>query len=251
MKQRVALNGRYSGVEKPTGAQTVAHDLFGHLVESDRNLDFVIFADRDTPDVASWAGRDDVELVHVPFRAWGRTRSQLYEQFWLSRAARAHGADLVYHPINTCPRFGGGVRHVVTLLDLNFHHNPHWYGRAFRTWLEHTTIPGLEKADRVACISEWVAADARRTLGLDPHRVRRIYCGLRELGHVEQPDTDPDVVLAVNPFQPHKNLVRLVDAVGRLRESMPSLKLRVGILSTSNFPVSLICAVVATGRSTS
>ena len=54
-------------------------------------------------------------------------RSQLYEQFELSRSASSRGADLVYHPINTCPRFGGGLRHVVTLLDLNFHHNPQWY----------------------------------------------------------------------------------------------------------------------------
>lgn len=233
--QRVALNGRYSGVERPTGAQTVAHDLFGQLVEAERDFELVVFADRNAPGIAAWTERDDVELVHVPFRAWGRMRSQLYEQFELSRAARVHRADLVYHPINTCPRFGGGLRHVVTLLDLNFHHNPQWYGRAFRTWLELTTIPGLKKADHVACISDWVAADARKTLGLDPERVSRIYCGLRELGHVEAPATDPDVVLAVNPFQPHKNLVRLIDAVGQLRETRPALRLRVAGRPQDNF----------------
>ena len=47
--------------------------------------------------------------------------------------------------------------HVVTLLDLNFHHNPQWYGRAFRTWLELTTIPGLKKADHVA----WMMSEGR------------------------------------------------------------------------------------------
>lgn len=235
MNQRVALNGRYSGVGKPTGAQTVAHDLFGHLIEAERDFDLVVFADRGAPDVATWADRPDVELVHVPFRSWGRMRSQLYEQFDLPRAARARGASVAYHPINTCPRFGGRVRHIVTLLDLNFHHNPQWYGRAFRTWLELTTIHGLKKADRVACISEWVAEDARRTLGLDPERVRRIYCGLRELGQVESPPTDPDVILAVNPFQPHKNLARLIDAVGELRESKPSIRLRVAGRPQDNF----------------
>jgi glycosyltransferase involved in cell wall biosynthesis len=222
-------------VDRPTGAQTVAHDLFGHLVDADRDFDLVVFADRDAPDIVDWARRDDVDLVHVPFRAWGRMKSQLHEQFELARAARSHGAGLVYHPINTCPRIGGGVPHVVTLLDLNFHHNPQWYGRAFRTWLELTTIPGLKKAARVACISDWVAADARKTLGLDPHKVRRIYCGLRELGHVERPAKDPDVILAVNPFQPHKNLARLIDAVGQLRETMPSLRLRVAGRPQDNF----------------
>lgn len=235
MKQRVALNGRYTGVSRPTGAQTVAHDLFGHLVRADREFELVVFADRSAPGVAGWADGDGVELVHVPFREWGRMRSQLYEQLELSRAAKGRGAGLVYHPINTCPRFGGGMRHVVTLLDLNFHHNPQWYGRAFRAWLEHTTIPGLKKAERVACISDWVAADARRTLGLEPERVRRIYCGLRSLGHVDDPATDPDVVLAVNPFQPHKNLARLIDAVGQLRETRPALRLRVAGRAQDNF----------------
>jgi glycosyltransferase involved in cell wall biosynthesis len=235
VKRRVALNGRYSGVARPTGAQTVAHDLFGHLVAADRDFDLVIFADRNGRDVSSWVDRPGVEVVHVPFRSWGRMRSQLYEQTRLARDARARGASLVYHPINTCPRFAGGIRHVVTLLDLNFHHNPQWYGRSFRTWLELTTIPGLKKADRVACISDWVADDARRTLGLDPARVRRIYCGLRQLGHVENPPTDPDVVLAVNPFQPHKNLPRLIDAVGRLRQENPRLRLRIAGRPQDNF----------------
>ena len=181
MKPCVALNGRYTGVEKPTGAQTVAHDLFEHLVRADRPFRLVVFADRRAPGVAKWERYADVEIVDVPFRRWGRMRSQLFEQLQLTRLARRHGARMLYHPINTCPRFGGSLPQVVTLLDLNFHHNPQWYGRAFRTWLEHTTIPGLRKASRVACISNWVADDARRTLQLDPDRVRTIYCGLRDL----------------------------------------------------------------------
>lgn len=235
MKHRVALNGRYTGVEKPTGAQTVAHDLFGELITADRAFDLVVFADPSRPDIQDWGRRPDVEVVPVPFRRWGRFRSQLYEQHQLTRDAARRGAALVYHPINTCPRFPRGLKHVVTLLDLNFHHNPQWYGRAFRTWLEHTTIPGLRNADRVACISDWVAADARRTLGLEAHRVTRIYCGLRELGAVESPAKDPDTILAVNPFQPHKNLVRLIDAVGLLREDRPNLKLRVAGRPQENF----------------
>lgn len=235
MTKRVALNGRYTGVDEPTGAQTVAHDLFGHLVHAERPFGLIIFADTSMPGVSEWAHADGVELVHVPFREWGRMRAQVFEQAQLTRRARAAGASLLYHPINTCPRFGSALPQVVTLLDLNFHHNPQWYGRAFRAWLEYTTIPGLGKADRVACISDWVAEDAKRTLGLDPARVSRIYCGLRHLEPTGNAEAEADLVLAVNPFQPHKNLVRIVDAVAALRKERPRLRLRVAGRPQDNF----------------
>ena len=235
MKQLVALNGRYTGVDKPTGVQTVAHELFRHLVAAERPFGLIIFADTTAPEVAAWAGSPDVELVHVPFRAWGRVRSQIFEQVRISARARSMGAHLLYHPINTCPRFGGALPQMVTLMDLNFHRNPQWYGRSFRTWLELTTVPGLRKADRVVCISDWVAEDARRTLGLEARQVRMIYNGLRQLqpGGAGEPETD--VVLAVNPFQPHKNLIRIIDAVAALREERPSLRLRVVGRPQDNF----------------
>ena len=235
MKPRVALNGRYTGVVEPTGVQTVAHAIFAHIVRSERSFDLVIFADRNAPDMHSWARRDDVELVHVPFRSWGRARSQLFEQALLTRHARSRGARLVFHPINTCPRFGRGLAHVVTLHDLNFLHFPTWYGRAFRTWLGWTAIPGLRKAARIVCISDWVAKDAQRTLGIDAGRITRIYNGLRDLGNEPDAVRDPNVVLAVNPFQPHKNLVRLIDAVGQLREIRSGLVLRVAGRPHENF----------------
>jgi len=231
----VALNGRYTGVEEPTGAQTVAHDLFGYLVRAERPFGLIIFADTSMPGVDEWAQGKDVELVHVPFREWGRMRAQGFEQVRLTRCARARGASLLYHPINTCPRFGSALPQVVTLLDLNFHHEPQWYGRAFTTWLEHTTVPGLGKAERVVCISDWVAEDARRTLGLDPERVRRIYCGLHHLQPSGGIEAETDLVLAVNPFQPHKNLVRIVDAVAALRQKRPRLRLRVVGRPQDNF----------------
>lgn len=235
MKQIVALNGRYTGVEKPTGVQTVAHQLFRHLITADRPFGLLVFADTSVPEIAEWAGASSVEVVHVPFRAWGRMRGQLFEQVRLTARARAMGADLLYHPINTCPRFGAALPQVVTLMDLNFHHNPQWYGRAFRIWLEHTTVPGLRKAARVACISNWVAEDAKRTLGLDAGRVRQIYCGLRQLHPGGDTGPEADVVLAVNPFQPHKNLIRIVDAVAALREERPGLRLRVAGRPQDNF----------------
>lgn len=235
MKHRIALNGRFTGVDQPTGVQAAAQELFNSLVAAPRPFGLLIFADAGSTVVQRWTGQRNVEVVDLPFRRWGRMRSQIYEQVRMSARARAAGTGLLYHPINTCPRFPGRLPQVVTLHDLNFHHNPQWYARNFRTWLEHTTIPGLRRATHVACISDYVVDDAVRTLGLERSRVSRIYDGLRSLQTSGPVARDPDRVLAVNPFQPHKNLARLIDAVGRLRSDRPGLHLRVVGRPQANF----------------
>ena len=62
----------------------------------------------------------------------------------------------------------------------------------------------------------WVKRSTMR-ISLFAGRVRKIYCGLRRLDPSEGAGSQDDVVLAVNPFQPHKNLIRIVDAVETLR----------------------------------
>lgn len=220
---RIAINGRFSGTSRPTGTQTVAHELVEHVTALEDRPEMVLFVEPGHPSVESWRGRAGVEIVEVPFAAYGRTRSQLYEQGPLHRRARELGCDLVHHPMNSCPRWPGPVPSLVTVHDLNFHHHPQWYGRAFRTWLEHTMLPGLRRAAQVVCISQYVAGDVVRTLGLDPSRVSTIPNGLKRLadpnGAAGVERAVPPVVLAVNPWQPHKNLVRLLRAVRSLRAS--------------------------------
>ncbi|RKZ08109.1 hypothetical protein DRQ32_09425 [bacterium] len=237
-RELVALNGRFTAVDQPTGVQAAAGELFTQLVLADRPFDLLIYADSTAGVVREWAGAPGVRIEHVPFRSWGRARAQLHEQIVISRRARQAGARLLYHPINTCPRYQGHQGHlpqVVTLHDLNFHHNPQWYGRSFRTWLEHTTIPGLSRAAHVVCISDHVVGDAIRTLELDPGRVSRIYDGLRRLSPGREVARDRDLVLAVNPFQPHKNLPRLIEAMSILRKERPSVRLRVVGRAQENF----------------
>jgi glycosyltransferase involved in cell wall biosynthesis len=215
---RVAINGRFSGVREPTGTQFVSRQLVEHIVAADRKLELVLMIDPTHEDAERWASRPGVEIAPVHFRRMNRIQAQLYEQTRMIDTARRHGCALIHDPMNSCPRFPRGMPQVVTVHDLNFHHNPQWYGRAFRTWLEWTMIPGLTKAARVVCISDYVLEDVHRTLGVDRQRLRRVYNGLRAFPtpRREVPATPP-VVLAVNPWQPHKNLPRLIRAMELVR----------------------------------
>lgn len=138
---------------------------------------------------------------------------------------------MVHHPMATCPRWSLGTTTVVTLHDLNFYHHPEWVSPAFRRWLMLTAVPGMRKAAHVTAISDYVLADARKTLGLAPDKSSRIYNGLKpmalrpESATISGSKKNPPTILGVNLWQPHKNLGRLIAAVAELQTDFPGLEL--------------------------
>ena len=237
-RPRVALNGRFSGTLQPTGTQTAAFHLFDAIVRAPRRVELVIFADRLFPGVADWASVPGVELVPVPFSKWRRASAQLWVQFALPRAARQHGCGLAHHPINDPPRLRGVIRHLVTVHDLNFLHHPEWFGRKYRLWLRATAVPGIQAADHVVAISDYVLHDVRDTLGISAERSSRVYNGTRFSGDVipvTRASSTKQIVLGVNLWQPHKNLVRLLGAFTRLRKELPDLELHLAGRPQANF----------------
>ncbi len=212
---------------QPTGTQIVAFSLFDAIIRLPRTFDIVVFADPAFPGVKAWGQLPQTELVETPFSTWSRKKSQLWEQVALPWTARKWNCDLLHHPISTCPRFHMGVKTVVTLHDLNFYHHPEWVAPAFRRWLLNTAVPGIQKADHVAVISDYVLEDARKTLNLPVKRTSRIYNGLRPMAPSPKPagGESKQVILGVNLWQPHKNLPRLLQAFAILRRDFPDLEL--------------------------
>lgn len=237
-RPRVALNGRFSGTLQPTGTQTVAFHLFDAIVRAPRTVELVIFADDAFPGVADWADIPGTELVPVPFSKWRRASAQLWVQFALSQAARQRGCALAHHPSNDPPRLRGGIRHLVTVHDLNFLHHPEWFGRKFRLWLCATAVPGVRAADHVVTISDYVLRDVRDTLGVSTERSSRIYNGTRFDSNRIPPalaSSTKQIILGVNLWQPHKNLFRLIDAFTQLRKELPHLELHLVGRPQANF----------------
>jgi len=225
---RVALNGRFSGTLQPTGMQVTAFHLFDAIVRSARDFELVIFADPAFPGVAAWTSLDRVKLVATPFSRWSRMKSQLWEQLWLPWLLKKERCDLVHHPITTCPRWNLGTRSIVTVHDLGFLHHPEWVESSFRRWLLNTAVPGIRAAAHVVAISDFVLADIRKSLDLSTEKTSRIYNGIKPrplvaLGGEARPE--PFRLLGVNLWQPHKNLVRLLDAAALLRNEFPGLEL--------------------------
>ncbi|MDE1171214.1 MAG: glycosyltransferase family 1 protein [Verrucomicrobium sp.] len=228
MSFTLALNGRFSGTPKPTGTQVVAYHLFDAILRAPRGEEAVVFADPRFPGVAAWAELPRTRLVPVPFQDWSRGRAQLWEQFAFPLAARRRGARVAHHPITTCPAWHNGLRTVVTLHDLNFYLHPEWFSRRFSLVLRLCAVPGLQRADRVVAISDYVAGQAREHFHLRPERLTRVYNGNRPLpGDAPSLPGTPPYILCVGSLQPHKNLPRLIEAYRRLRPDFPGLELHV------------------------
>jgi glycosyltransferase involved in cell wall biosynthesis len=235
--RKIALNGRFSGTLQPTGTQTVAFRLFDAIVRSPRDFSLEIFADPAFAGVADWADIPKTHVEVVPFSKWSRSRAQLWEQTLLPWEVQRRACGLVHHPIVTCPRWNFGIPTVVTLHDLNFYHHPQWMDPKFRWWVMNTALPGLKKADHVVAISDFVLEDMRRTFDLANEKTSRIYNGTVSMGGATLPKADrkKSTILGVNLWQPHKNLLRLLEALSVLRLEMPEVELHLVGRPQANF----------------
>ena len=234
----VGLNGRFSGTLRPTGTQVTSFHLFDAIIRGERDFDVVVFADDKFPGVAAWRTIPRTSFVDVPFSRRRRFVAQMWEQIVLPVRARKAGCTVLHHPMTTCPRWRNGIKQIVTVHDLNFHHHPEWISRAFRCWLSAVAVPAIKHADHIATISDYVLDDVRRTLGIAAEKSSRIYNGLTPLPSSPAKsarDGNAQMILSVNLWQPHKNLPRLIDAFSRLRADMPTLELHLAGRPQANY----------------
>ncbi len=226
----IALNGRFSGSRQPTGTQIASFQLFDAILrhESRRpeELNFVVFADDRFPGVGRWASLPGVTFVQTPFQDWSQARGHLWEQCLAARLAKRHGCRFMHHPMNTSPAWQGRkqeIDHIVTLHDLNFLLHPEWYTRSFRIVYDICALPGLRKSCCVVAISEYVRKQAESLLKRSPVQLQMIHDGVKQM-KVTSP-RQGNYLFAAGSLQPHKNLVRLIEAFLRIRTFYPNLEL--------------------------
>ena len=222
---RVALNGRFTGTPQPTGTQVASFQLFNAILQERGDIEFVVFADTRFPGAAQWAELYGVRLVPTPFQDWSRARAHVWEQLEAPSLAARHGCQIMHHPMTTSPAWQNGIAHVVTLHDLNFFLHPEWYSRAFRLVYALCALPGLQRCRQVVTISEYVRKQASEALHIPDARLGMIYNGVKPL-RAMSPRTG-SYLFAAGSLQPHKNLVRLIQAFQLIRTEYPDLELLV------------------------
>jgi len=136
--------------------------------------------------------------------------------------------DLV-HAVSLATLEPGRVPLVVTVHDLLWRRIPDAYPARGRRWHEAALARALERADRFVVPAE-VVADDLVAAGADRARITAIPMGSDHLpppdataaaAHLAQLGVDGPFLLCVGTLEPRKNLQRLVEAYGTIRDSLP------------------------------
>ena len=116
--------------------------------------------------------------------------------------------------------------------NVTAHYPPEW---------QDTSRALYPLADAVVAVSRGVAESVRRSLGVDPKRVRTIYNGVpadsvwrlaqAEVAHPWFADGEPPVILSVGRGAPQKDYPTLVEAFGRARRKVNARLVILGRLS--------------------
>ncbi len=165
------------------------------------------------------------DVVEVPVRARNRVEWVRGEQQLLPGLARRAGVQLVHSLANTAP-VRGRFRRVVTIHDLHYRLVPEAHFGVLALGLRVLVPLGARRSHRVIAVSHDTGAAVRRYLHVRADRLDVVPngVGLTPAGAAEAEDVLRErhrlgrrqVVLSVSAKRPHKNLMRLLDALAAI-----------------------------------
>jgi glycosyltransferase involved in cell wall biosynthesis len=193
----------------------------------EQGLRLTVFAGREAH--ASLAAElEGAEVVRVPVNARSRVRRVLAEQTLLPTAARRAGIDLLHNTLNTAPAIAG-LPQVTTIHDVIYKRFPETAG-LLNVGVAVLVPLAARRSSRVLTDSEASKADIVRFLSVEPGRVDVVPLGpgipvpaeaeVRPQLRLRDGLGAAPVVLTVAAKRPHKNLARLIDAIGRVAEDV-------------------------------
>ncbi len=227
----VGLNLIYLVPGETGGMEVAARELMPVLVRcAPAGTRFTAFVNRDAGP-GPWG--EIVPKVEVPVRVGNRAEWVRGEQQLLPRIAAAAGVDLVHSLASTSPLWGRFVR-VVTVHDLIYRRYPEAH-MGLRALGMRVLVPlAVRRCRRVIAVSEATKRDIVELLGTDTSRIDVVPQGLGSRSAVTAAGegevrrrfelADRQVLLALSAQRPHKNLVRLFEALAML-ERRPLLVL--------------------------
>jgi glycosyltransferase involved in cell wall biosynthesis len=215
------------------GMEIYARELITALRRAEPDLKLTAFINRELQRAGDQHWLEGVATVPLPLKARNRFQWVLGEQFLLPPLAMRAGVDVLHSLSSTSPACGR-FRRVVTILDLHYKLFPETHA-GFRAYGMRLLVPlAARRAHRIIAISQNTAKDVTRFLNVPAKKIDVIPLGSGSPGTVE-PLPEKDVrarfslgaracLLTMAAKRPHKNLLRLLDALALIpRERRPIL----------------------------
>jgi glycosyltransferase involved in cell wall biosynthesis len=220
----IGLNLIYLVPGETGGTETYARELIPALVDAAPSAQITAFINREAAAcMGSAPWRDLIPSVTVPVSARNRAQWVRGEQQLLPHLAARTGVDLVHSLANTGPGWGR-FRRVVTIHDLHFKLVPDTHLGLAGLGMRVLVPLSARRSHRIIVDAASTRGELEQHLGIKAEKVDPVPLGfgntqrvsplqateLRDklgLGHRE-------IVLSVSAMRPHKNLARLITAVG-------------------------------------
>jgi glycosyltransferase involved in cell wall biosynthesis len=165
---------------------------------------------------------DLVETVTVPVHATSRVQRVRAEQQHLPRLGRRAGVDLMHSLASTAPLHGRFAR-VVTIHDLIYKVHPEAHRGVLSLGMGVLVPAAARRSRRIIAVSQNTADDIVRLFRVPRERIDVVPQGLGAPARAEPaPETEVrarfelgerPIALSVSAKRPHKNLVRLLEAL--------------------------------------
>jgi glycosyltransferase involved in cell wall biosynthesis len=231
---RVGLNLVYLVPGQTGGMETYARELIPALRRTSPGIELVAFVNREAASGPPGPWHENCEVVTVPVNARRRVEWVKGEQADLPRLAARCRVDLVHSLASTAP-WWGRFRRVTTIHDLIYRHESSAHFGLNALGMRVLVPLAARRSDRVIAVSETTARDVAAHLPVDRDKVDVVPNGVRapaaaaprdmaalraELGTRDRP-----LLLSPSAKRPHKNLVRLLEALASLPAPRPLLVL--------------------------
>jgi glycosyltransferase involved in cell wall biosynthesis len=218
----VGLNLIYLVPGETGGTEIVARELLPELVAAAPDVRFTAFLNHEAAEAAGGPWKELMDWQTVPVKARRRSEWVRGEQVLLPRLAEKARVDLVHSLANTAPLRGRFVR-VVTIHDLIHRFHPETHGRAKALVFGTLVRLAASRSHRIMADSQSTARDLERELKVPERKVDVVPLAVDPAPAVE-PEAehvlrarhglgDRRVVLTLSAKRPHKNLIRLLDAL--------------------------------------
>jgi glycosyltransferase involved in cell wall biosynthesis len=219
----VGLNLIFLVPREMSGLETYARELIPALQQERPTLRLTAFINREASADPAW--RELVPTITVP--VYGRRRSAWVrgEQMLLPVLAQRAGVDIVHSLASTAPIWGS-FRRVVTIHDVIYRIHPEAHG-GWRALALRALVPlAARRSHRVIVPSEATRNDLIRLLKVPEEKIDLVPNGLgnppatrwdseEELRRRYDLGTRP-LALTVSLKRPHKNLLRLLEAIAMI-----------------------------------
>jgi glycosyltransferase involved in cell wall biosynthesis len=208
------------------GMEVYARELIPELVAAAPQMRFTAFVNREAAATTGGPWGELIPAVTVPVRARNRLEWVRGEQQLLPRLTRRAGVDLLHSLGSTAPAWGRH-RRVVTIHDLSYRIVPEAHLGLLGLGMRVLVPLAARRADRILVDAAATKADLHHLLGISTEKVDVVPLGLGAPSDVpplaetelrawldagERP-----ILLCVSAKRPHKNLMRLLGALARIR----------------------------------